>query len=112
MSSKVREKRRVPPARTPEQREEQLINLAMDNAERLLVDGNAPSQVITHFLKLADSKYKAEIEKLKSDTALSDAKLESLKIQQRTDEKYEEALNAFRIYTGEDYDEYEDEYDD
>lgn len=93
------------PARTPEQREAQLINLSMDCAEEMMRSGKAPSQVVTHFLKLATVERKLELEKLKSDTDLSRAKVESIERQQRTDEKYEAALNAFRIYTGEDYDE-------
>lgn len=97
--------RKRAPARTPEQREAQLINLSMDCAEEMLKSGKAPSQVVTHFLKLATVERKLELEKLKSDTDLSRAKVESIERQQRTDEKYEAALNAFRIYTGEDYDE-------
>lgn len=96
------------PARTPEQREAQLINLSMDCAEEMMRSGKAPSQVVTHFLKLATVERKLELEKLKSDTDLSRAKVESIERQQRTDEKYEAALNAFRIYTGEDYDEYDE----
>ena len=49
-----------PPARTPEARENQLISLAVDLAEKQLSAGTASSQVITHYLKLGSSKDKIE----------------------------------------------------
>ena len=42
---------RRPPARTPEARENQMISLAIDLAEKQLQKGTASSQVITHYLK-------------------------------------------------------------
>ena len=39
------------PAITPEARENQMIALAVDLAERQLLEGTASSQVITHYLK-------------------------------------------------------------
>ena len=58
------------PARTPEARENQLIALAIDQAEKQLRDGTASSQVITHFLKLGSSRERMEKELLeeKPDT--------------------------------------------
>ena len=44
------------PALTPEARENQMISLAMDLAEKRLRDGSASSQEVTHFLKIAASK--------------------------------------------------------
>ena len=40
--------RKLRPALTPEARENQLISLAVDLAERQLQEGTASSQVITH----------------------------------------------------------------
>ena len=65
--------RRRPPAKTPEARENQLVSLAVDLAERQLLDGTASAQVITHYLKLA-----TEREKLGGDLAGSDGRLEDL----------------------------------
>ena len=39
------------PARTPEEREDQLTSVAYDLAEEQIEAGTASSQVITHFLK-------------------------------------------------------------
>lgn len=103
--------RKFPPARTPEERENQLINLAIDLVEEQLRNGSATSQVITHFLKLAGLREKLENEKLKADVKLANAKIEQ--INQMADIKilYEEALEAMKYYGGEgkdeDYEDYE-----
>ena len=44
--------RKQTPARTPEARENQLINLAVDETERRLRNGTASSQILTVLLKL------------------------------------------------------------
>ena len=48
--------KKMRPALTPEARENQLISLAVDLAERQLLEGTASSQVITHYLKLGSTK--------------------------------------------------------
>ena len=58
-SNSSRERR---PALTPEARENQLISLAVDLAEKQLQEGTASSQVITHYLKLGSTKEKIEKE--------------------------------------------------
>ena len=88
------------PAMTPDAREQQMINLAVDLAERQLEEGTASSQVITHFLKLGSSKEKLEREKLEEENKLLRAKTESLQSQKRVEELYAEALAAMRRYNG------------
>lgn len=88
------------PALSTEAREQQMISLAVDLAERQLREGTASSQVITHFLKLATTKAQLENEKLLEENKLLRAKTESLEKQQRSDEFYEEVLNAMRLYSG------------
>ena len=78
----------------------QLISLAVDCAEEQLINRTASSQVITHFLKLATAKTELELEKLRKENALLEAKTETLHNAQRSDEMYKEALNAFRTYSG------------
>ena len=46
--------KKIRPALTPEARELQMISLAVDLAERQLLEGTASSQVITHYLKLPE----------------------------------------------------------
>lgn len=88
------------PALTPEARENQMISLAVDLAERQLLDGTASSQVITHFLKLGTTKAQLEKEKLRSENRLLDAKRDAIKSQEDRKEIYEKALKAMRNYSG------------
>ena len=88
------------PALSVEARENQLILLATDEAERQLRDGTASSQVITHFLKLGSTKTQLENEKLKKENELLKAKTESLQSSQRMEELYKEAIEAMKTYSG------------
>lgn len=100
--TKVSKTKKPRPALTPEARENQLISLAVDLAEKQLMDGTASSQVITHFLKLASSKEKLEKEKLQNENTLLKTKVEALQSQTRMEEMYENAIKAMSIYKGED----------
>lgn len=90
----------IRPALTPEGRENQLISLAVDLAEKQLQEGTASSQVITHYLKLGTSKERIEREILEKQKELITAKTEALKSQKRVEELYAEALTAMRRYNG------------
>lgn len=93
-------RRRRKPATTPEERENQLIAGAMTLAESQIEEGSVSAQVLTHFLRLGTEKYKLEREKLEADTRLSIAKVEATEISKRLEEKYDQALEALRSYTG------------
>ena len=88
------------PALSPEARENQLISLAVDLAERQLLEGTASAQVITHYLKLGTAKEKLEQEKLKKENELLRAKTEAIESSKRVEELYANALNAMRTYSG------------
>ena len=88
------------PSIDPDARQNQLIALAVDCAEKQLRDGTASSQVITYYLKQGSMQAKLEIERLKAETALQMAKVEQLKSEKRSEELIEEALKAFRNYAG------------
>lgn len=94
--------RKMRPALTPEARENQLISLAVDLAEKQLRDGTASSQVITHYLKLGSTKEKIEKEILEKQKELIEAKTQSLQSAKRIEELYENALDAMRRYSGRD----------
>ena len=95
------------PAITPEARENQLISLAVDLAERQLQEGTASSQVITHYLKLGSGRERLEREKLEEENKLLKARTEQLQSMKRVEELYEEAIKAMRNYGGQgDADEY------
>lgn len=90
----------TPPAKTIEGRENQLISLATNLAEKQLKEGTASSQVITHFLKLGTTQALLEKEKLHNENLLLEAKAEALKATQRSEAAYEEAIAALKRYSG------------
>ena len=94
-------------ATTPEGRENQLISLAADLAERQMEDGTASAQVITHYLKLGSSRERLEKQKLAHENALLEAKRESILSQQRMEDGYKKVIAALRSYNG--YGEAEDD---
>ena len=90
------------PALTPEARENQLIALAVELAEKQLREGTASSQVITHYLKLGSTKEKIEKEILEKQKTLIEAKTHKIQSDQRVEEIYSEALEAMRSYRSRD----------
>lgn len=101
-------KRRNRPATTPEARENQVIAMAYDLAEKQIYEGTASSQIITHFLKLGSTKERIEQEILERQKELITAKTEALKSQKRVEELYANALDAMRSYQGTPRDDYDD----
>lgn len=100
MSSQSRTEDRIRPALTPESRENQMIALSIDLAEKQLREGTASSQVITHFLKLGSTKNQLELEKIRRENELLQAKTQTLESAKRVEELYENALSAMRDYSG------------
>ena len=100
--------KKLRPALTPEARENQMIALAVDLAEKQLMEGTASSQVITHYLKLGTQREKLEREILEAQKELAIAKKENLQSNKEIKELYSEALKAMRRYNGQ----YEEEDDD
>lgn len=90
------------PATTPEAQENTLIALAVELAERQLREGTASTQVINHFLKLATMREAAEREKLALENQLLKAKTDQITSQARSETMYKEAIDAFRMYSGQD----------
>ena len=92
--------RAIRPALTPEARENQMISLAVDLAERQLQEGTASSQVITHYLKLGSMRERLEREKLEEENKLLKARTAQIQSMKRVEELYEEAIKAMRNYSG------------
>ena len=92
--------KKMRPALTPEARENQLISLAVDLAEKQLMEGTASSQVITHYLKLGTTKERIEREILEKQKELIQAKTENLQSAKKIEELYTNALNAMKNYSG------------
>ena len=90
----------LPPAKTAEAREKQLIALAMDLAEERLRNGTATSQEVTHFLKLGTSREELEKEQIRKGTQLMEAKIAALASEKKTEELAQAALQALKEYQG------------
>ena len=88
------------PALSPEVRENQMISLAVDLAEKQLMEGTASSQVITHYLKLGSTKERLEKEKLEEENKLLKARTEALQSAKRVEELYADAISAMKKYSG------------
>ena len=89
-----------PPSKTPEGRENQLISLAVDLAEKQLREGTASAQVISHYLKLGSPKERLEREILQEQKKLMAAKTEALQSAKSAEEMFTKAVAAMRIYGG------------
>lgn len=87
-----------PPALSPQARENQLINLTVDLAEKQLREGTASQAVVGHFLKLATSRENLEREKLKNENLLLQARVNAISSEGNMRELLETALDAFRGY--------------
>ena len=92
--------KKLRPALSPETKENQMISLAMDLAEKQLIEGTASSQVISHFLKLGSTKERLEKEKLLEENKLLKARTEALQSAKRVEELYADAIAAMKRYSG------------
>ena len=92
--------RKSPPATTPAGRENQMISLAMDLAEKRMRAGTASAQEVTHFLKIGSITARTELEILEKQKELITVKTESIRAARRVDELYAEAIAAMRSYAG------------
>ena len=92
--------RKSRPALSPEARENQMIELAMNLAEQQLRDGTASSQLITEFVKRGSTKARLEKEILAEQRELLAAKTEALQSAKRVEELYDAAIEAMKRYNG------------
>lgn len=89
-----------PPATTPEARENQLIAMAYDLAEKQIADGTASSQVVHHFLKRGSEKERLELEIKLEEKKLITAKTRAIESSERVETLYKQALDAMKLYSG------------
>lgn len=89
-------------AYSPENRENQLIELAMNAAEKQLRDGTASPSVITHFLKQASTRNELEKALLTSQNKVAEAK--AMAISKTVDDEAlaREAIAALAGYRSDD----------
>ena len=90
---------RRPPAMTPEARENQIINKALNLIERQIEDGSASSQLLSHYAKLGSTRERLE-ERLLREVDLLERKAQAMDSAKRIEELYDEAIAAMRSYGG------------
>lgn len=83
---------------TPEAKENQMISLAISEAERQLRNGTASAQVICHYLRLGSAQARLEKKKLEKEIALLEAKKAGIESAKRVEELYADAIEAMRSY--------------
>ncbi len=79
-----------------------MISLAVDLAEQQLVEGTASAQVITHYLKLGTTRERLEQEKLRRENILLEARAQATASGERIEALMNNAIKAFRGYSGQD----------
>lgn len=97
-------------ARSPEEREQQLIGLAYDLVERRMREGTASSAETVHFLKLASSREALEREKLRAETEKARAQAKAVADSEDTKRMMGEAIRAMTHYRGGDVEELDDDF--
>lgn len=85
-----------------------MISLAVDLAEKQLMEGTASAQVITHYLKLGSTKERIEKEILERQKDLIEAKTRAYNRSDHIEELYAAAIQAMRKYSGQSEDEIDD----
>jgi hypothetical protein len=101
-SSGEKPQRRLPPAATPEQRNNQLIAMSYDAAEKAIREGKATSQLLTHFLKQGTAREELERARLEHENELLKARTSSMASAEETRELYLEVMAAMTEYSGDD----------
>lgn len=83
-----------------ESSESENIALAINEAKYQLKNHTASSQVICHYLKLATTERSLELEKLRRENELLEAKATSIRESAKSSESADKALEAFKRYSG------------
>ena len=99
MAPRKKEEQVSRPATSPEARENQLVNLAVNLAEKQLREGTASPSVINHFLKLASTRERLEREILEKNARLIDAKAKNIDKERESEETAKAAIDAMRNYS-------------
>ncbi len=84
--------------KTPYTAEMENINLAVELAKSQLKDGTASSQVITHYLKLANTERQLELENKELQNKLLEAKCDFITSQKEEGFGIEAVLDALKGY--------------
>lgn len=100
------------PAATPDERENQLVALAIELAEKQIREGTVSAQVLAHYVKLGSSRERLEQRRIEAELELAEYKKESMAAAGRMEELYSQAIDAMKMYNGGSPEQVEDEYED
>lgn len=98
--AKTTAKKKLPPASTPEARENQIIAAAMDLAEERILDGSASNSLLIHYLKLGSTRERLEKDLIEKKIDHMAASTKAIQAAERMDEMYTKAVQAMRRYGG------------
>lgn len=80
--------------------ENEMIALAYNEVEYRIRNHLASSQELVHFLRMGSEKERREREKLDVDIELQKVKAEAIRSAELMEKKYEDAINAMKLYSG------------
>lgn len=83
---------------TTNAREQYLIDLAMDQAEKQLRDGTAPASTVNYFLKLGSEEARIKKQFAQAQIELLEAKRDSITASKEEARIYQEAIDAIKSY--------------
>ena len=86
-------------AETAEAREMQMVELADRLAEKQLRDGSASPSLVMHYLKRATVREQLEVERLRKENELADARITQIASAQRVEDLLERAIEAMTEYS-------------
>lgn len=116
MASREHDEHRAPrrrtPARTPEEHESILVSKSLKLIERQIDDGTASSQILALYAKLGSSREALEQERLRNENAVLKKKVETMEAAIDIKHLMEEAMDVFKIYSGDDSSGERNDYDD
>ena len=101
--------RRRSPAKTPEERESVLISKSLNLIERQIEDGTVSSTVLAIYAKAGTERDRLEKDRLRGENEVLQKKVESMEAAIDVKNLMEDALNAFKGYSGRSQDPDEDD---
>lgn len=97
---KETKRRRMPPVKSQEARQNQMIAMAENLAYEKLMNGTASSQIIMHYLNLGTKETELSLQSLEEDIKLKKAKTEAIETSKNIEKLYAKAITAMRGYSG------------
>lgn len=87
-------------ALSDEARINQLAAMAYDLVEERIRDKTASASEVVQILRMASPREQQELEKLRADTKLSEAKVTAIETNERYEQELKDAMEAWRGYAG------------